>query len=93
MSPNGLLEPPHFLQPSFYRLQIDLQSYFSFFCQEIAEMMRTFSTFSSTRKLMIEVAAFTLDPGQIDSAREAFEAVDTDGSGTIEFDEVDRLFR
>ena len=56
--------------------------------REVVASMRAFSDFSAMRKLMLQVVAFTLTAQQIADVRLAFEALDTDKSGTLDIAEV-----
>jgi len=56
--------------------------------RQVSFSMGKFVDFSSMRKLMLEVVAFSLKPEEIAEMREAFEEMDTDRSGTLTLQEL-----
>ncbi|CAM9242227.1 unnamed protein product [Ascophyllum nodosum] len=55
---------------------------------EIARALQQFSSFSSFRRLILEICAYNMPPADIEGLRETFEAIDKDHSGTISLEEL-----
>eukprot|EP00536_Pseudo-nitzschia_multiseries_P015732 jgi/Psemu1/263185/estExt_Genewise1Plus.C_9420002 len=54
---------------------------------QLVKNLVAFKDKSNLQKVLLEVVSFTLVPRQIKELKQEFEAIDTDGTGTIEFDE------
>jgi calcium-dependent protein kinase len=55
---------------------------------DIVESLRSFVKLNSFKRMILSAVAFTLSSEQIEALREEFNAIDTDGNGTISMSEL-----
>ncbi|CAM9349713.1 unnamed protein product [Pylaiella littoralis] len=55
---------------------------------DLVRALQQFSSFSSFRRLILEVCAYNMAPAELEGLRETFEAIDRNHSGTISLEEL-----
>lgn len=59
--------------------------------ESAATSVASFAKMSPLQRLAFDAMAFSISPARIEELRKTFEELDTDGSGTLSLDEVQRL--
>mmetsp|Transcript_15992 Transcript_15992/g.44227 ORF Transcript_15992/g.44227 Transcript_15992/m.44227 type:complete len:609 (-) Transcript_15992:496-2322(-) len=58
---------------------------------QLVKNLVAFKEYSNLQQVLLEVVSFTLVPEQIKELKQDFEAIDTDGTGTINLDELKKV--